>query len=188
MRKIITVIGDADISGDELKREVCLQTGKAIIDAGYRVCTGGLGGVMEAVLEGAKMSDKYVDGDCIAIIPSNKKSQANKYADIVIPSGIGVLRNGVVTLQDAVIAIGGGAGTLSEASFAWSYKKLLIAFSNVKGISSQIAGTRLDWRNRYPEIPDDQVWPCTTGEEAVAIIKEKIDQYYLEPFYRANDI
>ena len=188
MRKVIAVIGDANIDGDDLKRQVCLETGKALVDAGYRVCTGGLGGVMEAVFEGAKMSEKYVDGDCIAIIPGMRKSQANKLADIVIPTSVGILRNGIVTLADAVIAIGGGAGTLCEASFAWSYKKLIVAFSNVSGTSGNIAGTRMDYRNRYPEIPDDQVWGVTTGEEAVALINEKLDSYNLEPGFKSTDI
>ena len=181
MRKIIAVIDDADITGDELKRQMCLETGKALVDAGYRVSSGGGGGVMEAIFEGAKMSEKYVDGDTIAILISNKKSTANKYADIIIPTGVGVLRNGITTLADAVITIGGGAGTLSEAAFAWQYRKLVVAFSNVSGVSSQIAGTRIDHRIRYPEIPDDQVWAVTSGEEAVKVINEKIDQYYLEP-------
>ena len=181
MRKIIAVIGDADITGDEKKRQICLDMGKALVDAGYRVSSGGGGGVMEAIFEGAKMSEKYVDGDTIAILISNRKSTANKYSDIIIPTGIGVLRNGITTLGDAVITIGGGAGTLSEAAFAWAYRKLLIAFNNVSGCSSQIAGTRLDHRIRYPEMPDDQVWSVSTAEEEIKILEEKLYSYNLDP-------
>ncbi|MGI5888380.1 MAG: hypothetical protein ACOX6J_03255 [Oscillospiraceae bacterium] len=188
MRKIIAVIGDADISGDEKKKQVCLETGKALIDRGFRVSTGGLGGVMEAVMQGARMSEKYCEGDTIAILPGLSRSQANEYADIVIPTSVGILRNGIVTLADAVIAIGGGAGTLSESAFAWSYKKLLLAFSNVTGTSSKIAGTKLDYRIRYPEIPDDQVWAVTSGEEAAELIEEKLPLYNKEPGFRRIDI
>ena len=96
MKKIIAVIGDGKIEKDSLKYKLAFETGKALIDSGYRVQSGGLGGIMEAVFQGAKSSEKYQDGDTIAIIPSFDRTEANHYADIIIPTGIDVMRNGMV--------------------------------------------------------------------------------------------
>ena len=107
-RKIIAIVGDAHIEENGTKFNVAYEIGKALIDNGYRIQSGGLGGVMEAVFIGAKASEKYREGDTVAIIPTYNMSDANDYADIVIPTGMDVHRNGIVVNADAVVAIGGG--------------------------------------------------------------------------------
>jgi len=75
---------------------------------------GGLSGVMNAACQGFKAAG----GLTIGIIPSYNKNDANKYVDIVIPTGLGLARNVlVVKSADAVIALPGSAGTLSEISY-----------------------------------------------------------------------
>ncbi len=175
-RRCVTIIGDAVVDEKDRRYIVAFELGKALVDNGYRVVSGGLGGAMEAVFKGAKASEKYREGDTLAIIPSFNPCDANDYADIVVPTGINVLRNGVVTDFDAVVAIGGGAGTLSEMAFAWSHKRLLLAVTGVEGWSSKLAGQKLDHRVRYP-YPDDQVFGVSSAEEAIEIINSKIDLY-----------
>jgi len=186
-RKCVTIIGDAFVEENTPKYQIAYDIGKALVDNGYRVISGGLGGAMEAVFKGARASEKYHEGDTVAIIPSFDPRDANEYADIVVPSGINVLRNGVVADFDAVIAIGGGAGTLSEMAFAWSHKRLLLGVTGFGGWSEKLAGQRMDERQRYP-FEDDKVFAVATADEAIAIINEKIDLYneYRGMITRAN--
>ena len=51
MRKIVSVIGDAKIDQNNLKYKIAFDLGKRLIDEGFRIQTGGLGGIMEAVLK-----------------------------------------------------------------------------------------------------------------------------------------
>lgn len=113
-RKVIAIIGDSNVSEQSNAYQLAYELGKVLVDNGFRIQTGGLGGVMEAAMKGAKSSCCYQRGDTIAIIPSSDETEVNDYADIVIPTGLDILRNGKVVEADVVIALGGGAGTLSE--------------------------------------------------------------------------
>lgn len=175
MRKIVAVIGDAVIEKDGTKFKMAYEMGKALVDNGFRVQSGGLGGVMEAAFMGAKASKNYKEGDTIAILPSFNVNTANDYADIAIPTGIDMMRNAIVANASAVVAVGGGAGTLSEIALAWSLKRMILAFSNVDGWSGKVADTKMDTRVRYSF--EDKVWGITSAEEGIKIIKEKIDKY-----------
>ena len=176
-RKIVAIVGDAFIDPDGMKYKMAYEAGKTLVDHGYRIQCGGLKGVMEAACKGAHASEKYREGDTIAIVPGFDPNAANEYADIVIPTGLDLYRNVIVANASAVVAIGGGGGTLSEISNAWALKHLLIAFNNVEGWSAKIADTRLDQRIRYENIPDDRIYGVSTAEEMIKIIDEKIDLY-----------
>ena len=174
-KRIISVIGDSRVSADIYKfsREV----GKALIDAGYIIQCGGLGGVMCGVCEGAKLSSLYSYGSTIAIIPSYDKTVVNQYADIVIPTGLDIMRNGIVINADAVVVLGGGAGTLSEMALAWSMFKLLVSFNTIEGWGKNLANCRIDNRNRYPSIPEDCVYGVSSIEEMLVCLRKHIANY-----------
>lgn len=176
MRKnVITVIGDSKTSPEiyELTRNI----GRMLIDHGYCIQCGGLGGIMEAVCEGAKSSLNYSYGNTIAIIPSYDRSQSNIYADIVIPTGIDIMRNCIVVNSDAVVVVGGGAGTLSEMALAWSIFKLILAFNNVEGWGKKLANHKIDNRNRYPTIPEDCVYGVSSPEQMIDYLDKYIKIY-----------
>jgi uncharacterized protein (TIGR00725 family) len=79
------------------------------------VVTGGLGEVMAAAARGAKQAG----GTTIGIVPGEIASEANEWIDHVVVTGIGHARNlAVVASGEAVIAVGGGWGTLAEIGFA----------------------------------------------------------------------
>jgi uncharacterized protein (TIGR00725 family) len=89
--------------------------GRELGSRGVVLVCGGLGGVMEAACGGAKGAG----GTTIGILPGSDRSDANRFVDIAIPTGLGEARNAlVVRAADAVIAIGGGYGTLSEIALA----------------------------------------------------------------------
>ena len=62
-RKIVAVIGNKSVDKDGIRYQLAYEIGKALVDNGYRVQTGGLQGVMSAVLEGARASKNYKEGE-----------------------------------------------------------------------------------------------------------------------------
>jgi len=91
------------------------EVGRAIADAGAVLVCGGLGGVMEAACRGAHDGG----GLTVGILPGLDRAEANRYVDIAVPTGLGEVRNAlVVRAADAVVALSGEYGTLSEIALA----------------------------------------------------------------------
>jgi hypothetical protein len=169
-RYIIAVVGDAsNIGMTEEKTRLSENLGEALVSHGYRILCGGLGGVMEAAARGGRKSPKYKDGDIIGILPGLNPELSSNMIDIPIPTGLQYARNSIVANADAVVAIGGGAGTLSEIALAWSMNRLIVAY-RVDGWGGELAGRVLDKRIRYPEIPEDKVYGVSTASEVITIL------------------
>ncbi|GAB2742982.1 SLOG cluster 4 domain-containing protein [Nocardioides pakistanensis] len=91
------------------------EAGRLLAGRGYVVVTGGLGGVMAAAARGAAEAG----GTTVALLPGTDRADASPDHRIVIPTGMGEMRNAlVVRSADAVLAIGGAWGTLSEIALA----------------------------------------------------------------------
>ena len=109
----IGVIGSAQCS-----REIyglAERVGEGIARRGAILICGGLGGVMEGACKGAKAAG----GTTVGILPGATAEQANAYVDIPIATGLSLARNLlVVRSSQALIAIEGGYGTLSEIAFS----------------------------------------------------------------------
>lgn len=179
MRTIVSVIGNGVCDENSKRAKIAFEVGKALVDNGFRVMTGGLGGVTEYALKGAKASEKYKDGDTIAILPMYDETEANKYADIVIGTGIDLARDVITANAPIVVAIGGGTGTLGEMANAWTLYRMLIAIEDVEGWSSKLAGTKLGETRLYEEDFEDKVWPAKTAQDVIDIINEKYKYYNL---------
>jgi uncharacterized protein (TIGR00725 family) len=109
----VAVIGPGRASPEEL--EVAEEVGARLAAMGAVVVTGGLGGVMEAASRGARSRR----GRTVGILPGEDRDAANGWVEVALATGLGELRNGlVVRAVDAVVAIGGGHGTLSEIGLA----------------------------------------------------------------------
>lgn len=170
-RAMIAVVGDgSNAQMTEEKTRLSENLGEALVSNGYRIVCGGLGGVMDAVARGAKKSPKYREGDIIGILPGLNPKTASDLIDVPIATGLQYARNGIVANADALVAIGGGAGTLSEIALAWSMKRLVIAY-RIEGWSGELAGRVLDNRVRYPEIPDDRVYGVSTEKDVIELLK-----------------
>ncbi|MDR2980808.1 MAG: hypothetical protein LBV12_01020 [Puniceicoccales bacterium] len=176
LRPLIAVIGDAKVEKGSRKDLLAEAVGRELINCGYRVLTGGMGGVMESTCRGAKLSNKYQPGDTVGILPGHDASEANQFVDISIPTGLDNVRNSVVAHANAIIAIGGGAGTMSEICLAWIYKRLIIGL-RIEGWSLRMADTPVDNRIRYRDINDDRVYGANSAEEAVFWLKELLPLY-----------
>jgi uncharacterized protein (TIGR00725 family) len=108
----IGVIGSGSCS-DEVA-EAARRVGELIAEAGAVLVCGGLGGVMASAAEGAS----GIGGTTVGILPGTDARAASPGIRIAIPTGMGEARNAlVVAASDAVIAIAGAWGTLSEAAF-----------------------------------------------------------------------
>jgi len=175
-RRLIAVIGDAAVERGSVKERLAEEIGRSLVDAGHRVLTGGLGGIMVAAFRGARSSSRYQPGDTVAVLPGHDPADANEFADVVIASGLDHVRNSVVGHADAVVAIGGGAGTMSEICFAWMYKRLIVAL-RVDGWSGQIADRPVDQRVRYPAEKDDVVFGADSAADVIRIVAERLDRY-----------
>jgi uncharacterized protein (TIGR00725 family) len=107
------VVGPGEATVDELA--AAESVGRELARAGAVLVCGGLGGAMEAASRGAHEAR----GVAVGILPGTDRSAANPYLDVAIPTGLGEARNAlVVRAADALVAVGGGYGTLSEIAFA----------------------------------------------------------------------
>jgi len=110
---IISVIGPGTAT-DEVS-ELAYQVGREIAAAGCVLVCGGLNGVMEAACRGAR----ELDGLTIGILPGTSAADANPFVTVPVLTGMGEARNYIVAATgDAVIAVSGRLGTLSEIAFA----------------------------------------------------------------------
>lgn len=121
----ITVIGASEGEGKIL--DDAEAVGRLIAEAGAVLVCGGMTGVMEAVSRGASEAG----GTVIAIVPTTDPADANPHVTHSIATGIGHARNlAVVASGDAVIAIGGSWGTLSEIAFARTLGRGVVALDS----------------------------------------------------------
>ncbi len=109
----IAVIGASLPSSDQ--EQAAEDIGRGLGGAGCIVITGGRGGVMAAAGRGAREAGATVVG----ILPGRDRAEANEWVTVALPTGLGDVRNAlVVGTADAVIAVGGSYGTLSEIALA----------------------------------------------------------------------
>ncbi len=149
MSVFVAVIGSAT-SSPALAR-MAEAVGREIARQGHVLVCGGRGGVMEAACRGARAAG----GLSVGILPGADRSDANPYVDIPIATGLGEARNAVlVRTADAVIAVGGEYGTLSEIGLALKMGKPVVGL-----------GT---WGLAPPGDGPDPVVRAETPAEAVA--------------------
>lgn len=128
---MIAVVGGHDCSGDQA--DLAEKVGGMIAGEGAVLVTGGLGGIMEAASRGASEAG----GVIVGITPGENKEDANGFVDIVIPTGMGHLRNALVAASaDMVVALPGKYGTLSEIAFAVNAGKPVYGLDtwNIEGV------------------------------------------------------
>jgi uncharacterized protein (TIGR00725 family) len=128
------------------------EVGRLLAERGCVVVTGGLNEVMEAAHRGAKRAG----GTTIGIVPGESRREANPWADHVVVTGIGHARNlAVAASGDAVIAVGGSFGTVSEIAFALRLGRPVVALEGaprVEGVEwASSAGEAVERALRHLE-------------------------------------
>jgi len=138
MKLIIAVIGSENaVSEDSL--DIAKEIGSDIARNDCILVCGGRGGIMEAACMGAKAAG----GLTVGILPSLDKKEANKFVDIPLPTGLGYARNSlVVSCADAVIAVKGRAGTLSEIGMSLCNNRPVVVVNGSGGVSDFLKSGR----------------------------------------------
>ena len=114
---------------------VAEEVGRLLAERGCVVVTGGLDEVMAAAHRGAKAAG----GTTIAILPGESRVGANAWADHTVVTGIGHARNlAVAASGDAVIAIGGSFGTVSEIAFALRLGRPVVALEGAPRVEGVV--------------------------------------------------
>ena len=109
----IAVVGASQATPDQ--EAAAERLGEGLARAGAIVINGGRGGVMAAASRVAHTAG----GTVIGLLPGSDRRDANQWVTIALPTGLGELRNGlIVRAADAVVAVGGAYGTLSEVALA----------------------------------------------------------------------
>lgn len=151
----IAVIGGRAAGEEELA--AASEVGRGIAEVGAQLVCGGLGGVMEAACEGARSAG----GLTIGLLPGTDRDAANPHVTVAIPTGLGEARNLlVVRTADAVVAIDGAYGTLSEIAFA------LNAGCPVVGLST--------WELHRAGSPDTGIMVAESPGEAVSLALQAV--------------
>ena len=128
--KAVGVVGAGDADSPE-----AFEAGRLLASRGVVVVTGGLGGVMAAACRGAASAG----GVTVGLLPGLDRAAANEWVSVAIPTGLGELRNGlVVRAADALVAVGGGYGTLSEIALALKVGKRVVGIGSwpVEGVEA----------------------------------------------------
>jgi uncharacterized protein (TIGR00725 family) len=145
---IIAVIGGDPASADALVKAEAV--GREIATRGHMLICGGRGGVMEAACKGASEAG----GVTIGVLPDVDRRAMNRYVQIPIVTGMGHARNLTIALTaDAVIAVNGGYGTLSEIAFT------LIQDKPIAGLDT--------WRLGSKTTPDAPIFRAEDAADAV---------------------
>jgi hypothetical protein len=117
----IGVVGPGTATESELA--VAEEVGRRLASAGAVVVCGGLGGVMEAACRGASAAG----GLTVGLLPGDDRGAANPWVSVPLPTGLGEARNVLlVRAAEAVVAVGGGWGTLSEIALALRAGKTVV--------------------------------------------------------------
>lgn len=143
----IAVIGNDDYAGYTLSADLLRlaeSVGQEIAKNGAILICGGRRGVMEAAARGAKKEG----GITVGILPSDSWGEANEFIDVVVPTGVGLGMRDALTIRaaHAVIALGGGVGTLREITLSYSHKRPIVCIKGTGGWSDRLIGTYIDDR------------------------------------------
>lgn len=155
MSVYVGVVGAAAATPEE--ETVAEEVGRILAERGAIVVCGGLGGVMAAACRGARSAG----GTTVGVLPGDDRAEANPWVDVAIPTGMGEARNAlVVRTSDALIAVGGEFGTLSEVALALKIGRPVVGI-----------GT---WTLAHPKVSVDPVLRAGGAAHAVELALERI--------------
>jgi uncharacterized protein (TIGR00725 family) len=140
--------------------ELAFSVGKLLAERGAVVVCGGRSGVMSSGAAGARSAG----GTVVGFLPGLEAAEANQHVSVAIPTGMGQMRNGLIANACvAMIAIGGGYGTLSEIAF-------------MRRLGKPVAGLH-SWRVIPPgeTEPEQNINACGSPQEAVNWVFTQID-------------
>jgi uncharacterized protein (TIGR00725 family) len=173
----IAVLGSSRAICTKKAYQLAEQIGEEIAKIGAVCLTGGGHGVMEAAHKGAKKHK----GLTVGIMPWGKMEKYNRYCDIVVATGIGFSRDSInLNSADGAVIVGGGAGTLNEATYAYIENVPIVTMVKSGGMAEQLGDIYFDKRRTEKVIGVD------TAKEAIEVLLKEIDKRK-HPKHRKND-
>jgi uncharacterized protein (TIGR00725 family) len=150
----------------EIAYQAAYQVGSEVAKRGALLLNGGLGGVMEAASRGAKDGGGFV----IGIVPQDNKAAANEFCDAVVATGMGFARDFITAYSaDAIVVVGGGAGTLIEITAAYQKGIPIVAVKGTGGVADRLVDAYIDDRKI------ERIFGDNSPEKAVATAFALID-------------
>jgi uncharacterized protein (TIGR00725 family) len=135
----VAVIGPRAASEEE--RQAALALGAGLAGLGIVLLCGGKGGVMEAACEGAATAG----GLSVGLLPDTEWQAANRFVTIPLATGIGEARNAIIARAAlALVAVGGGYGTLSEIALALQFGRPVLALLDPPPVAGGIPMNSVD--------------------------------------------
>jgi len=142
-------------SATEEEERWAQEVGRRLAEAGAVVLCGGLGGVMDAAARGAAAAG----GAVVGILPGEDRLGASDHLTVAIPTGMGEARNAIIArAADAVIAVGGEWGTLSEIALARKMGKPVVGLATWRFVGR-----------------DEDITRAASPEDAVGRVLELLD-------------
>lgn len=146
--------------------ELAEELGQKIAQNGAILVCGGKGGIMEAACKGAKNAGGITTG----IVSGNSRYTSNPFVDVEIVSGMVNCSEEslIVSMADALIVLGGGAGTLQEIAIAYRNDKPLVVVEGLDGWGKKLANTYLDYRKK------SKILSAKNCNEAIDLVFNKL--------------
>tara|TARA_R110002020_G_scaffold56074_29_gene155365 strand:+ start:6335 stop:7009 length:675 start_codon:yes stop_codon:yes gene_type:complete len=135
----VGVIGPREPNARQL--DVAYEVGQALGTLGVQMACGGKGGVMEAACKG----NLEAGGQPLGLLPDEEWTGANPYVAIPVATGIGAARNAILARAcTALIAVGGGYGTLSEMAYGLQWERLVLALEGAPDVPGAVTCSDAD--------------------------------------------
>jgi uncharacterized protein (TIGR00725 family) len=135
----VAVIGPREAA--EAERQAAFALGAGLAALGIVLLCGGKGGVMEATCEGAATAG----GLSIGLLPDTEWQAANRFVTIPLATGIGEARNAIIARAAlALVAVGGGYGTLSEIAFALQFGRPVLTLLDPPPVAGVVPMTSVE--------------------------------------------
>lgn len=146
--------------------KIAKAIGQMVAEKGAVVICGGKGGIMESACQGAKDAK----GITVGVVAGNNRGTCNKFVDVEVVSGaVNCSEESlIVSMSDALIIIGGGAGTLQEITTAYRNNKPMVAITCVDGWGKKLANTYLDDRKKI------KILSAQTPQQAIDLVFGKL--------------
>ena len=185
LRPIVAVVGDAAYGPEDTrKRLLAEELGQELANAGYCLLTGGLGGCMEFACAGAR-STRQPHACTVGLLPGGSPRDSNPFVDVALPTTLSHARNALVAQADALVAVAGGAGTVSELSLAWANGRMCILLAPhlfPHSATTAFAGRTIDQRVRFKGAAAsgefrDCVFAANSPQEVVQLLHAHLHRY-----------
>jgi len=169
LKGVVTIFGSSQAKAGETDYEMARELGKALAEAGYTVCNGGYGGIMEASARGAKEAG----GRTIGVTTEDFGVPANLWIDEEVRMKKWHKRLfRLIELGDGYVVFDGGTGTLVELFIVWEMSNKKFIKKPIVIFGDQMQNLAKEVRNWSQVISPPNVFTAKTTAETLTLLKK----------------